>query len=136
MGNPQKTKLRSLTIGSERKVKTETYEYAGQKFEVRQPNLRERSDIRRKATQMEGEQIEFNLFEFMIWAVIKQTYVPESEERVFEDEDYKDLCDIPAGGWFDELAEIASGLCNVETEGKKDDAKKSSSKTGNVKVTL
>lgn len=134
-----KDKLRKLTLGAKRKFKIKIIEIGEgegddkEKFEVRQPTLRERSDLRKKCTNMNEDGIEFNLFEFLIWAVINHTFVPGTDEHVFTEEDYEALSNIPAGGWFDELSEAASELCNV---GGSDDAKKPSGKTPKVSLSM
>lgn len=130
--NQQKTKLRALTLGAKKNFQTEIVSVDGSDFEVRQPTLKERSALRKKCTSMTEDGIEFNLFEFLIWAVINHTFVPKTDEKVFSEEDYEALGDLPAGGWFDELSEAASKLCNVGS----DDAKKSSGKTPKVSLSM
>lgn len=127
-----KTKLRKLTLGATQKFKTTTVIVEGSPFEVRQPSLKQRSALRKKCTVVTDGGIEFNLFEFLIWAVIFHTYVPGTEELVFSEEDYEALVSMPAGGWFDELSEAASKLFNVGSE----DAKKPSSKAPKVSLSM
>jgi len=125
-------RLRSKTLGAKKVFLKKLVEHEGDKFEIRQPTLRERSKVRKRCTSMTDDGIEFNMFEFLIWAVIGHTFVPETDEKVFSEEDYDELSDIPAGGWFDEFAEKASELCNVSTDGEK----KPSSETTKVKLSM
>lgn len=133
----EKATLRNLTLGAKKQFQTKKVaikDEAGteHEFEVRQPTLKERSDLRKRCTSVTKDGMEFNLFEFLIWAVINHTFVPGTEEKVFSEDDYDGLIDLPAGGWFDELSEAASSLCNVGG----DDAKKPSDETPKVKVSM
>ena len=125
-------RLRAKTLGAKKVFKKELIKFDGETFEIRQPTLRERSEVRKKCTSVTEDGVEFNMFEFLIWAVIGHTFVPGTDDKLFSEEDYDELSDIPAGGWFDKFAENASELCNVNTE----DEKKDSSKTAKVTLSM
>jgi hypothetical protein len=118
-------RLRGKTLGAKKNFKFEIVVIDGEEFEVRQPTLKQRSDLRKRCATMEGSKFEFDIFEFLTWAVIECTFVPGTDDKVFEASDYDMLGSIPAGGWFDDLSEKASELANV----KKDDVKKISEPT-------
>lgn len=99
-------------------IDTET----GVKYELLQPTIAERSDLRKSVTKTTKDGIEFDFFKFVTMAAIRFTVVPGTTERLFDDEDYDQLCASPPGGIVDQLSEAAAELCNVE--GEKDDAKK------------
>jgi len=94
----------------------------GTEYEVLQPSIAERSDLRKLVTKTTKDGIEFDFFKFITMAAVRFTVVPGTTERVFEDEDYDALTACPPGGIVDQLSEAASELCNVEEE--KEEAKK------------
>jgi len=127
-----KSKLRALTLGKKKSFEKRIVEIEGEKFEIRQPTIGQRGEIRNKSMKIDTsneedkkEAVQFDMFSFMICAVVELTYVPETNERVFSDEDYDELKSLPAGGWFDKLTKEASELCNVEDK----DVKKPSEET-------
>ena len=58
--------------------------------------------------------IRINFADFMAYAVIENTYVPDTEELVFEPMDYEVMLSKPTGGFMDQFGEEASKLMNVE----------------------
>ena len=103
-------------------------------YEVLQPSIKERSDLRKEVTtttiDKKNQKIDFDFFKFMILAAIRFTVVPGTTDRVFEDEDYELLAAAPSGGFTDKLCEAASELCNIsDEESDPDKAKKPSEKT-------
>ena len=124
-------KLRAVTLGKARHFEKTIVKIDGMSFEVRQPTIGQRGDIRNKMLEFnpdaEGDEssARFNMFEFLLHAVINLTFDPESGERVFTEEDIPTLKEQPAGGWFDDLTEAASKLCNI----KSDETKKNSGET-------
>lgn len=125
-----KQKLRSLTLGKKKSFVKRIVNIEGEDFEVRQPTIGQRGEIRNKSMKIttgdDDSDVEFDMFSFLICAVVELTYVPGTDERVFSDEDYDNLKSMPAGGWFDKLTKEASELCNV----KDDDIKKPLDATG------
>ena len=119
MSETQLEKLRRLTLGAKRDFKSELVEYDGEKFEIRQPTIKARSELREKCTTISDDGVQFDMFEFLVWAVIHNTYVPDTQYRVFEDTDYEALVQNPIGGFMDQFSEVAAKLVNVETASKK-----------------
>ena len=115
-----KEELRSFTIGARKHFEKETVEISigdqTKAFEVRQPTIGQRGVINNKAMQFNDGEMEFDMFGFLICAVVELTYVPGTDERVFSEEDYESLKSLPAGGWFDKLTSTASTLCNVKSD--------------------
>lgn len=109
--------IKSKLLGKPTKFKSETVEVEGELLEVRQPSLRQRSEIRSKAMNMdlESKTAKFNMFEFLIWSVIYLTFDKDGAQ-VFDEADYEALSELPSGGWFDELSEAASKLMNVDSK--------------------
>lgn len=115
-----KQTLRNATIGKPKNFKKKIVEIDGNKFEVRQPTIGQRGEIRNRSMKLNmadgSGAMDFDMFAFMICAVMELTYVPNTDEKVFSEEDYESLIQMPAGGWFDELTKEASALCNVSDD--------------------
>ena len=114
-------KLRKITLGVDPTFKKEIITYNGQEFEIRQPSIKARAELRQKCIKGTGENLDVDIFEFLVWSVIQNTYVPNSDEKVFDDEDYDTLVSNPTGGFMDTFAETAAKMVNI----KVDDIKKS-----------
>lgn len=110
-----KDALRKVTIGAKKQFKKTTFEYEGNVFEFRSPTVRERDEIRAKATDKDGN---IQGAAFQVWSIIQMTYVPDTDEKVFGAEDYDALMNQPAGGFVDALATEALKLLGGEDEGK------------------
>ena len=123
--------LRSITLGAKKDFAKENVEANGGVFEIRQPTLAQRGKINKEAMTLkftnddEGESVDFDMFAFLICAVVELTYDPKTGEKVFTEEDYDTIKSLPSGGWFDKLSKVASKLCNVKDE----DVKKPSGST-------
>ena len=74
--NNSRDVLRSATLGSKRVFAKEVIEFAGHQFEIRQPTIKQRSELRKKCTSISPNGVEFNMFDFLVWSVIYNTYVP------------------------------------------------------------
>ncbi len=113
-----KERLREITVGSDPDLKSEIVEYNGEKFEVRQPTVATRSEILSKSgmsvTDAKGNEVNFG--NAQIAAVIFCTYVPGTDDRVFEEEDVPMLRQQPAGSFVDKLSRVAMRLMNVDSE--------------------
>lgn len=105
--------IRDALLGKAPEFKKEVAEYNGVKVEIRQPTMKSRREIMNRAQDEKGKT---DLFEFLVWAVIENTYVEGSDEKVFEDTDYESLMSRPAGGFMDKFGEVAASLMNVEED--------------------
>ncbi len=82
--------------------------------EVRQPSVEQRSSIMKAAgVRADGEVL---LDQLQVAAVVNCTYFPGTEDRVFTGHDRDTLLGMPAGGWFDALAQAAIEMVNPDTE--------------------
>lgn len=115
MSQSLKDVLRKVTVGAAKKFKKVKFEYEGNTFEFRSLTVRERDEIREKATDGKGN-IQGAVFQ--VWAIIYMTYVPDTDEKVFEEGDYESLMSQPAGGFVDALASEALKLLGGDDEGK------------------
>lgn len=90
---------------------------AGQsvKVELREPNLRERGAIERAVkVDRSGELASVDMVMLKVELVTRMTYVPGTNQKVFDEKDRDGLLAQPAGGFVDDLFEVAVGLFNAE----------------------
>jgi len=110
--------LRKLTVGAEKDFANEIVEYNGDKFEIRQPSVSVRSKILKKAS-VSDDFDDFGKVEFdkmQIYAVIYCTYVPDTDERVFDESDIPALKDQPTDSFVDDFAAAAMSLMNAKPQ--------------------
>ena len=105
--------LRARTLGSKKVFKSKIIKHNGQKYELRQPTLAQRSELRKRVLDDEGN---FDIFESLIWMVVFYTYVPDTDELVFEEADYDILRSFPSGSWVDEFSDAAASLININAK--------------------
>ena len=107
--------LRSKILGKSQSFRREkVIDDEGNEYEVLQPTIRQRADLRKSTTKVKKDGVEFDFFEFMIRAAIAFTVVPGTTERVFDDEDYDSIVSQPSGGFTDRLCQAASAVCNID----------------------
>jgi hypothetical protein len=92
--------LRSSIIG--RKSKGDILTFEGKEIELRCGSIRDRDTIL-KLCQVDdkGNSCEFNDLKFMILTVIAHTYIPGTNENIFEETDYDSLESGDIGGFID-----------------------------------
>ena len=120
-------KLRAATIGKKPEFFSRKVQHDGHTFEIRQPSIRARKELRTRCTSIDEEGVKFDMFEFLVWAVIKNTYVPGTNELVFEDADYDTMLENPTGGFMDSFSEVAAEIVNVEISSRKKPSKQTES---------
>jgi len=124
-------KLRAKTLGSGIKRKREIVKIDGEQFEVRQPSVAQRSSIMSAAKPRVDETdgtTTVDIGMMQVQSVICCTFVPGTNEYVFDAEDVEQMLESPAGSYVDKLSKVAQDLMNV----KKEDAEGNSEKTGKV----
>jgi len=118
--------LRENALSQVNTYRTETFEWNGKVYEVRQLGVGERGELMRKVSlkgRTEEEMMQhIDATEMQIWSVIYCVFDPETGERVFEEDDYEALLAMPSGGFVDLAAKVAGNLMNVKPE---EDAKNS-----------
>lgn len=97
--------LRSSILSKKHSVNKKIVEWEGNSFEVRQPSVKARNDLYRKCLDEDGN---MDMTKFLVWGAILHTFVPDTDEKVFEDTDYEVLSEMPAGGFLDTLSEAVS----------------------------
>lgn len=91
--------------------------------ELRQPSVAGRSAILKAAGVSGDGKGAVDLGRLQVAAVMACAWDVETGAKAFEPADEAALLELPAGGWFDEVATAALALVNVDQE----DARKSSS---------
>lgn len=106
-------KIRAKTIGLPKTFAREKVTWNGVEVEVKQPSMGERNELKEF---LEGDGDDINLNNFMIICAIRFTMVPGTDERVFEDSDYKEILEHPTGSFIDTFGPVALRLLNVSVE--------------------
>lgn len=109
-------KIRNATMGKTPEFKNVIKKYNGVDVEFRQPTIRSRNTLNTICSKVNKEDgtVTVDVFEFLVWAVIQNTFVPGTNEKVYEASDYDSLVENPAGGFMDEFGAIAAELVNVD----------------------
>ena len=102
--------LRASTVGKRIELKRKIVEWEGKEYELRQPNLRERKRLREKILTDTG----VDIFDAMVWLTIWQTYVPGTDERVFDDTDYEIFLNNPSGSFVDNFGSEIVLMSNLD----------------------
>lgn len=114
-------KIRAATVGEKKNFIKKIVEYNGIEIEIRQPSIGGRADIMRKCKttfkDREGNEKEtFDMWEFLTMAVIYCSYVPGTEEKIFDDHDYESILASPTGSFIDEFSTELIAILNVDEE--------------------
>lgn len=105
--------MRAATLGSKNVFKSEILTHKGLKFEIRQPSIRGRQELRKRLIDQEGT---FDVFDALVWMVILYTFVPGTNERVFDEEDYDTIVAHPTGGYMETFSLTAAEFMNMDPE--------------------
>lgn len=115
MAQSIRDQIRAATLGKKTQFKTKEFVYEGITVEFRQPNLKDRQLLINKSKTKDGE---FDFVEFLVWSVISNTYVPGTDERVFENSDYESMISKPSGSFVDKFGAEIAEIMNVEDDAK------------------
>ena len=113
-------KLRSKTVGAKKVFKKIIVEWEGDKFEIRQPTVAMRAEITKKSLEgfnrdaIDGGSIVESIDpgRLQVYSVIYCTFVPGTDDLVFEEADFDMLRSQPSGGFMDLFAANATKLIN------------------------
>lgn len=103
--------IRAATVGSKTHFASKNVTWEGFEVEIRQPSYKSRKDLYKKCRDGEGN---VDPTEFLVWSVIENTFVPGTDEKVFEKADYEGLISKPAGGFIDEFGAVAIEMFNPD----------------------
>lgn len=110
MSTDARNKIRAATIGAKKNFRSEVVEYNGVEVEIRQPTVRARKTLYNECRDKDGN---VDPMEFLVWCVVHCTYVPGTDDLVFEVGDHEAMLDQPAGSFVDQFGEKASELFNA-----------------------
>ena len=99
----KREELRQATIGTRNPLRKIEVEYNDHTYEFRQPTIAEREAIRQGAS-FAGEglgELRMDMAKHSVLFVISQTYIPGTDEKVFEDGDFDTLLNAPTGGFVE-----------------------------------
>ena len=104
--------IRKATVGKATNFRKEVVEYNGEKVELRQPSIKVRNELFKRSSKNDT----FDMSDFLVWSTIYSAYVPNTNERVFEETDYDTLIEMPTGSFVDEFADKIAELMNVKKD--------------------
>lgn len=104
--------IRSATIGSQNKFRSEKAKHGDIEVEVRQLSYADRTALLEKCT--EGEKL--NTLKLQVYSVIYTVHDPETGERVFDESDYETMVEQPSGGYIDTFSKVAFKVLGLNTE--------------------
>jgi len=114
-----KDKIRQKTIGAKKQFKKVIVEIDDHlEIEVRQPSIAKRGVIMQKSKAQMGDVEKIDLAELQVWGTILCCYEAGTENYIFDETDYNNLKNIPAGGWADKVFTAVSEVINVEEVGE------------------
>ena len=105
--------IRKATLGSQSEFKKEVVKWNGVEVELRQPSVKQRQELFKRCV---GDGGKIDSLEFMTLGVIACTYVPGTDEKVFDDTDYDGIMARPAGGFLDKFGAQIAELTNVDED--------------------
>jgi hypothetical protein len=122
--------IRAATLGrkstfASKLVKLEGPDGAPLEVEVRAPSVRARGAILRKAGMLAaekpgGDEKQLLVEHMQVEAVLQLSFIPGTNQRVFEEADREAMLEQPAGGFVDQLAEVALPMLNVSDVERKE----------------
>lgn len=95
-------------IFKSRKAKTRRVEFFGTEIELRQPKLKDIIDARATEDRQAA----------VIETLVKYAFVPDTDEHVFTEEDFTQLCELPFGGDFVRVSQALEELTDVNFQDK------------------
>lgn len=109
--------IRSLTVGSKKHFKRKSFTLVTSEgdieVEFREPSRKERATITNKSKDKKGE-IDNEVY--IINFVIALTFVPGTNERVFEDADLESFLESPVSGFVEQFGEQIIDLIRTDSK--------------------
>lgn len=112
-------RLRAVTVGAPKDFKSKIVEFAGEKFEIREPTEAQRAKIRERSYKITGtkdqQEVKVDTGELAVWSLICCAVVPGTGDYVFTEADYDCLINMPASQ-LDALKSAALEFVNLDRE--------------------
>jgi hypothetical protein len=116
MSQSIRDKIRSATIGKKTQFRNKIFNYEGVEVEFRSPNLKDRKTLLNRAKDEKGE---LDMINFIVYSVILNTYIPGTNEKVFDENDYDAMMNQSTGSFVDLFGTEIAEIMNAETDVKK-----------------
>ena len=110
MSNKLRDKIRTAIVGAKKRYSSEIVDFNDVQIEVRQLSISDRKDCMSKAIDTKTQVAD--ILKLQVHSVIASSYVPGTDEKVFEDTDYDVISDCISGGYADVLWEAIQRLSN------------------------
>lgn len=101
--------IRQATLGGKKQFKSKIYDKLDEPIEIRQPSVGARREMLKRSA-VNGNMQQIDGAAMMVWGIIGCCYVPDTDEKVFDDGDFDTLESEPSDGWVDDLGECVSEL--------------------------
>ena len=114
MSKSLRDEIRKALLGKKQKSKRKIVKFNEVEIEVRQISIADRKDYLNKTIDKNTMQPE--LLKLQVYGIIASCYIPDSDEKVFEDTDYNVISDSVTGGYADVLWQAVQELSNFTVE--------------------
>lgn len=120
-----KSKIRAATIGKKKYFRSKIVEVEGVSIEIREPNkiIKQQIVEKSKDSTKGSNDMSINILDWQIWHIIECSFVPKTEDKVFDETDIPSFTSGPAGDFADKLWMELQDLISTEEDVK--EAKKS-----------
>jgi hypothetical protein len=120
-----KSKIRAATIGKKKYFRKKVVEVEGVSIEIREPNkiIKQQIVDKSKESTKGSNDMSINILDWQIWHIIECSFVPGTEDKVFDETDIPSFTSGPAGDFADQLWMGLQELISTEKDVK--EAKKS-----------
>jgi hypothetical protein len=115
MSQSIRDKIRAATIGKKSQFRTKIFNYEGIEVEFKAPNLKDRKTLLNRA---KGDNGDLDMINFIVWSVILNTYIPGTNERVFDESDYDAMMNQGTGSFVDQFGQEVAEIMTAETNVK------------------
>ena len=121
MKNNLKDRIRAASVGSMPKPKSVIVDLSDNEdepmlVEVRQPTPRQRQDYLEKCRD---EDYTVDSLKMQLYGVIDFTYVPGTDEKVYDEADFDAMANSGLGSFIDKISEVFVELCNTDHKNAK-----------------
>ncbi len=108
--------IRAKTVGSNKIFKSKIVEFNDVKIEIKEPSVKTWGKILKAVMTIEDGVSKTDMDKYLIWSVIYCSFVPGTNQLVFEEADYENLESYPRSGFVGEFSEIAMDMMNSDAE--------------------
>ena len=110
-----RNQIRAATVGSKKVFNTELVMANGMQIECRQMSVKDRANLVAD-TEVEGQSDRVDTETWQIFNIIRNCFVPGTNDQIFEETDYEVLASQPCRNWVDTLSQALMRLNNIDVE--------------------